>query len=151
MEETKMFENENDFKKIVESLNVDTEPKDHHRQGLRRQMLSAFSQSRQHRISWHTITKLAAAAVVIVAIGLFLVHRGPNDRVETPEVVNVAQSPAKMMTAMSLTLAYHRGGLEAVEEQCDKATEMLGPRPKSISIQQLLEDFNGENSERTKL
>jgi hypothetical protein len=56
-----------------------------------------------------------------------------------------------MMTAMSLTIAYRRGGLEAVEQQCEKAIEMLGPRPKTISVQELLEDFNSENSERTKL
>jgi len=97
------------------------------------------------------ITKLAAAAVIIMAIGLFLVHQGPSEPVETTKAAKVAKSPAEMMTAISLTIAYRRGGLEAVEQQCEKAIEMFGPRPKSISVRELLEDFNSENSERTKL
>ncbi|MHC4418104.1 MAG: hypothetical protein ACYSU6_05905 [Planctomycetota bacterium] len=65
-----MFESENDFKNIVEQLNIDTQPNDNHRENVRRQMLSAFNQSRQHRISWPTITKLAAAAAIIITATL---------------------------------------------------------------------------------
>lgn len=151
-----MFENENDFKKIVSQLNIDNKPNDAHRENLRRKMLSAFGEGQQPKTTWQSImkspiTKLAAAAVIIMAIGLFLVHQGPSEPVETTKAAKVAKSPAEMMTAISLTIAYRRGGLEAVEQQCEKAIEMLGSRPKTISVQELLEDFNSENSERTKL
>jgi hypothetical protein len=48
-----------------------------------------------------------------------------------------------MLTAMSLTMVYRRGGIEALERQCEQAIEMLGPRPTSLSLKQLLEDSNG--------
>lgn len=150
-----MFKNENDFKNIVNQLNIDNKPNDAHRENLRWKMLSAFSKGQQPKTTWQSIikspiTKLAAA-VIIIAIGLFLAHQGPSEPVETTKAAKVAKSPAEMMTAISLTIAYRRGGLEAVEQQCEKAIEMLGPRPKTISVQELLEDFNSENSERTKL
>jgi len=65
------------------------------------------------------ITKLAAAAVIIIAIGLSLVHRGPDEQVKPTEVAKVTKSPAEMMTLASLTFAYRRGGIESEEEICD--------------------------------
>jgi len=95
---------------------------------------------------WRTIlkspiTKLAAAAVIIAGIGLYaiLVHQGPGEQA----VPKVVKSPTKMMTAMSLTMAYRRGGIEAVDEQCEKAIRMLGPRPLRLTIGQLFKDTNG--------
>jgi hypothetical protein len=97
------------------------------------------------------ITKLAAAAVIIIAVGLFLVHRGPDEQVKPTEVTKVTKSPAEMMTLASFTFAYRRGGIEAVEEMCDKAFKMAGPRPAKVSIQELLEEFNGQDLERKTL
>ena len=87
------------------------------------------------------ITKLAAAAVIIVGIGLHavLVHQGPGEQ----PVPKVAKSPAEMVTAMSLKIAYRHGGIEAVEKQFEKALEMLGPRPAKITVKELLAEFNG--------
>jgi len=83
----------------------------------------------------------AAAAVIIVALGLtaVLVHQGPGER----SVPIVVKSPTKMMTAMSLTMAYRRGGIDAVDEQCEKAIRMLGPRPLRLTLGQLLKENNG--------
>jgi len=83
----------------------------------------------------------AAAAVIIVGIGLLaiFVHQGPGEQA----VPKVVKSPTKMMTAMSLTMAYRRGGIEAVDEQCEKAIRMLGPRPLSLTLGQLLAENNG--------
>jgi hypothetical protein len=83
----------------------------------------------------------AAAAVVIVSIGLFavLVHEGPGEQ----SVPKVPESPTKMMTAMSLTMAYRRGGIEALDEQCEKAVRILGPRHLRLTLGQLLKETNG--------
>jgi hypothetical protein len=83
-----------------------------------------------------------AAAVMIVA-GLVLVFEIPDKQAETIETAQVAKSPAEMLTFMSLTMAYRRGGIEALEQQCEKAFEMLGPRPAALSTQDLLKELNG--------
>ncbi|MHC4643249.1 MAG: hypothetical protein ACYS32_16515 [Planctomycetota bacterium] len=113
------------------------------------QMLQSMSEGKTQirRLSiWRVfcqspITKIAAAAVIIVGIGLHavLVHQGPGE----PRVPKVVKSPTKMMTAMSLTMAYRRGGIDAVDEQCEKAIRMLGPRPLHLTLGQLLAENNG--------
>ena len=82
----------------------------------------------------------AAAAVIIVGIGLLaiFVHQGPGE-----QPVPVVKSPTKMMSAISLTMAYRRGGIDAVDEQCEKAIRMLGPRPLRLTLGQLLSENNG--------
>lgn len=97
------------------------------------------------------IAKLAAAAVIIIAIGFLAVHQRPAEKTGTPKISKVTKSPAELMTLASLTFAYRRGGMEAVEEICDRAFKMVGPRPTRMSMQDLFEEFNGQNSERKKL
>jgi len=89
------------------------------------------------------MTKLAAAAVIVLVVGLFVARRIPDKQTENGTKQEVAKSPAEMMTAMSLNIAYRRGGMEEVEKQCDKAFEMLGPRPGSITVQEMLAELNG--------
>jgi len=89
------------------------------------------------------ITKLAAAAVIIVAIGFFIFQASITERADTGKISIVTRSPAEMLTLMSLTAAYRQGGIEAVDKQCDKAFEMLGPRQTVISVQQVIAELNG--------
>ena len=86
---------------------------------------------------------LAAAAVVIVAIGLFMINPAPDKKVEIAETANAKKSPAEMLTLRSLKIAYRNGGIEAVETQCDNAIEKLGPKSKIITAQELLIEING--------
>jgi hypothetical protein len=81
----------------------------------------------------------AAAAVIIVATGLIavFVHQGPDEQ------ISYDRSPAKMMSAISLTMAYRRGGIDTLDEQCEKAIRMLGPRPLRLTLGQLLRENNG--------
>lgn len=87
------------------------------------------------------IKLVAAAAVIIVATGLIavFVHQGPDERIDS----SYDQSPTKMMSAISLTMAYRRGGIDALDEQCEKAIRMLGPRPLRLTLGQLLIENNG--------
>jgi len=75
-----MFKNEDDFKELVNQLNIDDKPNNLHRENLRRQMLSVFNETQQksplHTPLWQNIgrtimknpiTKFAAAAVIITA------------------------------------------------------------------------------------
>ena len=73
------FQDESDFRKAVEKMNIDTEPRPEHRSQLRLQMLSAFTESQEHagvsteaaamlwRIIMNRITFRLAVAVVVVA------------------------------------------------------------------------------------
>jgi hypothetical protein len=83
----------------------------------------------------------AAAAVIIVAIGLIavVVHRGPDEQIGS----SFEESPTKMMSAISLTMAYRRGGIEAVDQECEKAIRMFGPKPAGLTVKQLLTKTNG--------
>ena len=76
-----MFKDESELKKIVNRLNIDTEPNPKHRENLRRQMLSVFNEAEQQpatriivlqtlrrKIMKSPITRIAAAAVIIIAV-----------------------------------------------------------------------------------
>ena len=83
---------------------------------------------------------LAAAAVVVVAV--LLVDRGPRESV-APAAPPVAQAPARMVSMMSLSMAFREGGMEALDRQLESAIEKLGPRPNDISVVNWLGNFDG--------
>jgi hypothetical protein len=87
--------------------------------------------------------KLAAAAVIIVAVGLLMFYRNSPVPQQPPQKVSVAKSPADMLTAMSLNMAWRRGGIEAVDEQSNKAFKMLGSKPAKATIEELRVELNG--------
>jgi len=90
-----------------------------------------------------SITKLAAAALIILAIGFLMIHLDSGEKVDTSDITTVKKSPAELLTVASLNIAFRRGGIEAVEKQCDKAIDKLGPRPAMITVRELLGGFNG--------
>jgi hypothetical protein len=87
-------------------------------------------------------TKLAVAAVIFVAVSLLMVHQNPPVQ-QPPQPESVAKSPAEMLSAMSLNLAWRQGGIEAVDEQSDKAFKMLGSKPAKATIEELSVELNG--------
>ena len=85
------------------------------------------------------LTKFAAAAVVIVGVGILLYPKEPNVVVEKPRTARVEKAPAELLTTMSLNLAYRRGGMEALNEQFEEAEKKLRPQlRKRITIDQLI-------------
>lgn len=87
--------------------------------------------------------KLAAAAVIIVVTGLLLTRDRQRPNGTGQEHQLVAQSPTKMVSMMSLRMAYQRGGLDALDRQFRETLNVLGPGSSSLSMQQLLEGSNG--------
>ena len=85
----------------------------------------------------------AAAAIIVVCIGLFMIRSDKVEKVEINIVTKELKSPAEMLTLRSLMIAYRNGGVEAVETQCDNAIEKLGPKSKKITVQELLTEING--------
>jgi hypothetical protein len=85
----------------------------------------------------------AAAAVIIAGISFYIAHLGPGGQNDTIIVADAIESPAEIMTMKSLKIAYRRGGIEGIENQCEKALKILGPQPASLSLGDL---FNGSKS-----
>lgn len=85
------------------------------------------------------IAQVAAAAVFIIAVGLFIVHLDHRGQ-QRGQPEQLAKSPAEMVTSASLRTAYNRGGMEALEEQCDRAARMLGQG--LLSMKDVVEESN---------
>ena len=90
------------------------------------------------------LTKVAAAAVIIISISFFTARQDPTKKADTTTVSKITKSPVEVLTVASLTIAYRQGGMEAVEKQYEKASEMRGAKPTEISLQELLAEFNGK-------
>ncbi len=119
------------------------------------------------RFLWGHPLSRVAAVVAILAIAIFFTFRRPDKQVEpvvikkpeqsilrSPARIGTAsedRSPVMMMSRLSLTLAYNRGGMEAVDQQCEKAFKLLGNKTSRISISELLNETNGKEPERKKL
>jgi hypothetical protein len=97
------------------------------------------------------LTKIAAAALIILGISFFITQRTVNKQ-EQHRIAKVNTYPVEMMTAISLERAFRLGGIEAVEEQCKQAFKQIAPQRESSSIEQILAEFNGngKSSERTR-
>jgi len=102
------------------------------------------SQPNVWRMIWKSrITRVAAAAVIIVVVGFFAVHQGPDEQIETAGILEDSKSPAEMLTLASINAAYRKGELEAVENRYERVLEMMEPWPSKISIQELFEELDG--------
>jgi len=75
----------------------------------------------------------AAAVIVIATVSLFLGRGGNVPNGPTAEVPKVAQSPAKIVSMMSLRTAYRQGGMDALDEQLSDTLDVLGPPSLSVS------------------
>jgi hypothetical protein len=89
------------------------------------------------------ITKLAAAAVIVVAVGLFFGRGRHTPSSPTAEPRLMAESNLKKMSFISLRMAYQQGGIDALDQQLQDTLEVLGPQSLRISIHELLEGVNG--------
>jgi hypothetical protein len=85
----------------------------------------------------HRITQVAAAAAIMITLGLLIARLGPGEQGQ------VGKSPAEMVTTMSFRMAYRNGGMEALEKQCDDAVRLLGPSRPNSSLADLARDLNG--------
>jgi hypothetical protein len=86
---------------------------------------------------------VAAAAVVIVGVGVLFYSKEPGSVVEEPGTARVEKAPAELLTMMSLNLAYRRGGMEAVDKQYEKAFKRTGPPPEKLTVEDLFAELNG--------
>ena len=86
--------------------------------------------------------KLAAAAVIFVAVSLLMVYLNPPVQQQpAKETIGAEKSPAEMLTVRSLMTAYRHGGIEAIDSQCEKAFEMSGQRRDTLNVKELFTEI----------
>ena len=83
---------------------------------------------------------MAAAAMVVLA--LVIVARPPQ-RTTPPPPENRIQSAGDLLTVGRLNAAYRRGGLEAMDRQCEAAAQRLEDRPQRTSVNQMIRELKG--------
>lgn len=97
------------------------------------------------------VTRITAAAAIIIAMCILFVHHEQAGDIKTQQITKTEKSPAELTTLASLSFAYHQGGMEMVEQMCDKALKMAGQRPANISMNEFVEEINNGKTERTEL
>ncbi|MHC4620741.1 MAG: LolA family protein [Planctomycetota bacterium] len=121
-----MSNNETDFKELISRLNVDTKPNPAHRESLRRKILSVFDETCKSRpvrmlpagtwqavrrsIMTSKVTKLAAAAVIIIAVMIGLNQSIGPIAVTTPAFGEVVEPFLSARTATFKATMKVQGG-----------------------------------------
>ncbi len=139
------------IEKLISKFRIDTNP-DRDRQILG-QLLRAQENSKHQTIALNrdirkisTRSKiaatLAAAAAVIVVLAvsrLTVSDKGGLPRPGGPEMAAVSKTPAELLSAFSLNMAFRDGGIEAVTEQFQQAREKVKRgQTKRLTIDQLI-------------
>ena len=98
------------------------------------------------------ITKFAAAAVIVIVAGIFLVHLGPGEQRDTPAVSEAAKSSVEMSSVLIINRIYRKSGFDAVQQHLEKINEMkASPRRETITLSDILAELNGNGHERRQL
>ena len=144
-----MKPNDNLEKLIKEMATPENKPAD---QRNIRDALAAFDRTQVKR-RFHKIIAAAAVVLLFVIAGVLIVQQRQINQLQQQPKIAIVMSPADMMRLMTLNKIYRDGGMEAIEEQFDRAFKELGPRPASLTVRQLLEEFENEQDhiERTKI
>ena len=86
-----------------------------------------------------SITGLAAAAAVIIVVGLLLSRDRQKPNIPPEKPAPIAQSPSKIVSMASMRKAYQVGGMDALDKQFRDTLNIVGAPSSSVSIQELLE------------
>ncbi len=114
--------------------------KQQHQGEIRKYKAKTAGQSR--RQPRRTLIRFAAAAGAIAAmIAIAVVLTRPD---EPTEVAQYKPLPAYIATIGRLNMAFRSGGLEAIEDFCERSVRATGPRPERMTAQQLLNEMENE-------
>lgn len=139
------------IEKLIKNIDIDTNAKMD--EAVLNNTLKAFKESKEAKSAvpqpniWRMIvksriTQLAAAVVVILAVcWLAVSDRGELKQQEPkgPMAAVRSKTPAELVSAISLSMVFRDGGMEAMEKQFDKAEKKVRPGLKErITIDQLI-------------
>jgi hypothetical protein len=92
-----------------------------------------------------SVAYLASVAAVIVALAWLLHTRPAPQENEPAHISSPSTSRILLLTEVSLERAFRRGGIQAVENQCEKALAQPRPEPIGPTMKELLEELAGNN------
>ena len=93
------------------------------------------------------VVKMAAAAVILIILGLLLVHWNTEQKkLETPNKITSHQLEPTSLLSMSLT--FQKKGLAGLEEQLDKTLQSENRPYKEINLSDILNELNNHENER---
>ncbi len=105
----------------------------------------AGATSRIVRLVWRSsFAKVAVAAAIVGLVVVFFADQ-PRRELHPPgaESRSAAESPAKIMSMMSLRTAYQRGGFDALDRQLQDTLDEFGPRSSSVPIRKSFGRYEG--------
>jgi len=132
---------EKNISRLIKLMRDSEKPGESFTESLTENAVAKLGPKDDKKLRWRTIRNgllsLGAAAVFLAAAGLFIFgHIASQSRIEV--VSEALKPPCRMMSVLELNLAYSRGGMEAVDEQFEKAYTRLGTGEKAISMNDLL-------------
>jgi hypothetical protein len=132
---------EKNISRLIKLMRDSEKPGESFTESLTGSVLSKLCPKDDKKLRWRTlrngVLSFGAAAVFLAAAGLFISgHIASQSRIEV--VSEALAPPCRMMSVLELNLAYSRGGMEAVDEQFDKAYSSKVGREKAISMNDLL-------------
>ena len=93
-------------------------------------------------IAGSRITRVAVVLIVLSAICL-LTLSDKGEIIES-EVAVIYETPAELMSVISLNMAFRDGGMQAIEKQFDKAEKKVKPGLETrLTVEQLICELNG--------
>jgi hypothetical protein len=89
------------------------------------------------------IAKIAtAAAIILVAVFVIFFANNNTERIDN-QISYSQKTPAVSTSLLSLNAAFKHGGLEEVEQLCEKAFEVSGPLSNGIDLLDVFKESNG--------
>ena len=114
--------------------------KQQHQGEIRKYKAKTTGQS--HRRPSRMLIRFAAVAGTMAAmIAIAVILTRPD---EPTEAAQYKPLPAHIATIGRLNMAFRSGGLEAIEQLCERSVRATGPRPERMTAQQLLNEMETE-------
>jgi hypothetical protein len=91
----------------------------------------------------------AAAGAIAAMIAVAVILTIPDKATDEPtEVAQYKPLPANVATIGRLNMAFRSGGLDAIENFCERTVRTNGPRPERMTAQQLLKEMESETGSK---
>lgn len=150
---SKNDKSEKNISRLLKQSQDSTVPSEKFTQDLIAKSLNELSQqqpgkkNRGKSVRLLRLAKITAAAVIILAVSLFVDYRRPGRQINdsgTTKVVPASASPSGMMSVISLNMIFRDGDMEAIEKHLDKAERKTKSKLKEhLTIDQLICELDG--------
>ncbi len=143
-----------DIEKLIKNIEIDTNARMD--QAVLDDVLRALEKSKKAKSPasqpsiWRIIAKspiIKIAAIVVVALAVCLLtvsDRGELEQQQTngPLVAMRYETPAELVSVISLNMVFRDGNMEAMEKQFDKAENKVKPGLKTrLTVEQLIREL----------